>query len=793
METNSRKMNNKNVNIENGDLINGDKNIEFATINSTNYYLTIENSPELTQVLTGISKENKEAYSDFYKRYINKFQELRDYLMSLIYPKMIEKNYEFSSNTLLFGKKIIDWVFGLDEYPFDEIELLYKELQQEFDIKEDSILGKRWKANKKYFDGNLLEAKNGYIELKNIIDSKNDIPYWLKDDILIDGRNILNKYDNSIDKLTYPNPFQEEIDKNKHKLSYPDVDRIKSEIFERVSDHIFKNKNRGKYTTIIGIGLEEMLNSIQDLTYITIFYGSITHLKLIRSLISEVMYMYADTFEDEDFYKITLKMLFLAGEKKKYKNLLSKLRLNYKFVNSKIFVDELVKSLNSIISFEKLGNEVLIYDLYGRIIEDKQYADLELKMLDSIEISKDYHMNYIEDIFRSIPSNLSRFNNISRLLMIIMDYLEKNYSRFFYEFGNILNNINIKNLSEENFKLYKSIIDRILTLDNKDIINISYAMINIKLYKPKIKDYDEILLKEKTFENIIYNIEDDRNIVSALKDIIQINKDRCIEKENKPGVTIGYGTEYNLEKSFFEKDTYIKKTRDVVIKEYIPLAKLILESKNQLIKEKVKSIKTLSYILLVEEDEIIRKNIIDTINNCKFSKQKVSFIEANNKTEEDVRNYMLMANYIYGQIDAKQLFLSYLTNIINDENQIEEVLKCIEIARLKNGEDIKLNAQIFYYIFLVAYKENDIDIRSEIIELSDIFIGTEYEEEILNKLLDNDIDLSYEESVGYLRLIKNISGNELYKYKDIIEKLRNNANFNIRIMVEKYIVRNKNE
>ena len=318
-------------------------------------------------------------------------------------------------------------------------------------------------------------------------------------------------------------------------------------------------------------------------------------------------------------------------------------------------------------------------------------------------------------------------------------------------------------------------------------------MINIKLYKPKIKDYDEILLKEKIFENIIYNIEDDRNIVSALKDIIQINKDRCIEKENKPGVTIGYGTEYNLEKSFFEKDTYIKKTRDVVIKEYIPLAKLILESKNQLIKEKVKSIKTLSYILLVEEDEIIRKNIIDTINNCKFSKQKVSFIEANNKTEEDVRNYMLMANYIYGQIDAKQLFLSYLTNIINDENQIEEVLKCIEIARLKNGEDIKLNAQIFYYIFLVAYKENDIDIRSEIIELSDIFIGTEYEEEILNKLLDNDIDLSYEESVGYLRLIKNISGNELYKYKDIIEKLRNNANFNIRIMVENYIVRNKNE
>ena len=94
-------------------------------------------------------------------------------------------------------------------------------------------------------------------------------------------------------------------------------------------------------------------------------------------------------------------------------------------------------------------------------------------------------MLYITDTFKSIPSNLSRFNDISRLLKIIMDYLEKDYSRFFYEFGKILNNIDIKTLSEENFKIYKSIIDKILTLKDRNIINISYAIINIKSINQK--------------------------------------------------------------------------------------------------------------------------------------------------------------------------------------------------------------------------------------------------------------------------------------------------------------------
>ena len=125
MEIRNNEMKNKNVNIENGDMINGDKITETTIVNN-NYYMTLENTPQLAEFLIGTSKENKEEYSDLYKKYINKFKELENYAMSLIYPKFIKKEYNFSSNTLIFGKKIVDWIFGISEYPFNEIEILYK-------------------------------------------------------------------------------------------------------------------------------------------------------------------------------------------------------------------------------------------------------------------------------------------------------------------------------------------------------------------------------------------------------------------------------------------------------------------------------------------------------------------------------------------------------------------------------------------------------------------------------------------------------------------------------------------
>ena len=102
MEIRNNEMKNKNINIENGDIVNGDKITETTIINTNNnYYLTVENYTQLIATLIGKTKEEIEEYSDLYKKYINKFKELENYIMSLMYPKMIEKKYIFTSNTLI--------------------------------------------------------------------------------------------------------------------------------------------------------------------------------------------------------------------------------------------------------------------------------------------------------------------------------------------------------------------------------------------------------------------------------------------------------------------------------------------------------------------------------------------------------------------------------------------------------------------------------------------------------------------------------------------------------------------
>ncbi len=477
-----REMNNKKANFNNsGDVINGDKSVTYVF----NNYIQVD-----TEFYKKITNDCGD-YSEFYKRYILKFKELEGYAFSLFYPQFSDQSFNYKSNTLIFGKKIIDWVYGNDKFPNEEIQDFYSEIKEEFNFDDDSIIVKRWYANIPYFKGNLESASERYTKLFNEVIKTNNIPNWYIDDICIDGRNILHQYSNNIiNKFNFDNDFQLYISKNNHKLSYPDIDRIKSETYTNVLNHLFKNKNKSKYTTIYGVGLEECFNQIQNLVFLTIFYGSITHLKLARELVANLMYMYADTFADEEFYFLTLKMLFLSGEFKKYRNLYNKIKLQYSFVNNDQFISCIIESLKSSFDFEKNRNIIFLFDVYGRYINDNLYEELEEKVLNIIRIKDNYEINLISNAFKSIATNIKRVNNISVLLEIIKEYFEKSYSKFYIEFGKILNEINVEDLSEVDFLNYQFLID--FLLENKKHINydISNCIIKIKKRNFSIKKYD---------------------------------------------------------------------------------------------------------------------------------------------------------------------------------------------------------------------------------------------------------------------------------------------------------------
>ena len=757
-------------------VINGDEKHYY-----TNIYINTEKSFEF---LT-----KKVNYNEFYKQYINQFDELDKYAYYIAFPHLKKEKYEFTSKPLILGKKIIDWIFGFCNFPNKELLEFYNIVKLNFDFDNDSTICKRWEANFSYFSGNLEKASKEYSELFDFAINSNDFPVWYLDDICIDGRNILHQYENIVNKFTFDNKYQKKLDKNKHKLSYSDVDRIKSEIFDSLSKNIFNNKNKSKYTVIYGIGLENCFKQVQQLIYLTIFYGSITHMKLIRKLISNIMYMYAITFEDEEFYKITLKMLFLSGEFKKYRNLYNKIKMKYNFVNREEFINCLIEARKSLFKFEVDMNNIFLYDIYGRYISDFLFDELTDSIYSIVNIDKNYQINIISDAFKSLEKNILRNKRISELLSIIQTYFKKGFSRFYIDFVKIVNEINVEKLSEKDFSCYQFIIDSLLK--NKKNINFDFSncIIKIKKRNSKTKKYNELFNKKNTNENILYNIEIENNEFEAIKSIVNIFKERHNEREINPEVFKGYWNDYNIGTDIFRPKRYKDNIRKFMLEEYLPLSEEILTSKNEILYEKIRHIKLLTYLLMVEKDKEIKNKIYLMIHKAikiPTFNQNLAFENFHFKNENDLLINVMMCDVILKKAKYNDVLNKYIEFSINNEENIEEIMTCINIINNYLKPKSKSIIEKQYILFNLCYNVNDVDIRNKTIIMSKIFIGTnEYQNKILDLLNQRVKNITFEECRGYINLIRQQKNKTIFN--KIINELKNNRNYYIKYLSNKYL------
>lgn len=780
IKTDNRKIDNSNAVYNNVDkVVNGDeKTFIFA---QTIYQINSEQSYETIT--------NQVNYNEFFKNYINKFDELDNYAYNSVFPYFKDKKYEFTSIPLVLGKKMIDWVFGLCEFPNKELFNFYSIIKSEFDFGDDSTICKRWDANFAYFNHNLNLASKKYDELFDFAIKTNDFPVWYLDDICIDGRNILHQYENTINKYTFDNRYQQRLDKNKHKLSYPDIDRIRSEIFNDLSKTIFDNKTKSKHTVIYGIGLENCFKQIQQLLYLTVFYGSITHMRLIRELISNIMYMYAETFEDEDFYKLTLKMLFLSGEFKKYRNLYNKIKLKYCFVNSEEFINSLIEVRKSFFKFELDKNNIFLYDIYGRYINDLLFDELTADIYSIIDIDKEYQINIISDAFKAIGNNILRNKKISELLDLLAIYFKKEYSRFYIDFGKIVNEIRVEELSESDFNSFQFIIDSLIK--NKEHINFDFSdcIIKIKQRKPKIKKYDKLFNNNDSTENILYNVEIRDNELEAIKSIVNIYRQRHEEREKNLGVFVGYWNDYNIGTSIFSSERYKDENKNFILNKYLPLAKEIITSKNEILYEKIRHIRLLAHLLMVEEDEKIINDIYLMIHSSieiHNPHKSFDFENIHHKDKTDLIINVMMCDVILNKIEYDEVLNRYIEMAINNYDNIEEILNCVEIINDYLKPKTKSIIEKQYVLFNICYKIDDIDIRNKTVILSDIFIGVDkYQDQILNILKQRIENITFEECKGYLNLIRKQENINLFN--DIISALKNNRNYYIKYISNKYL------
>lgn len=754
----------------NSKMINGDST-EYTIYNTFNIF-----NAEVT---------NRNEYSEFYYKYVNIFGELKGYLFENLFWNYQKADYNFRSISLQFGKAIIDWVIGKKDFPIQLLEQFQNELKTEFEISEDDIIKERWIAMIEYFKGNIEGSIEIYQDLLIKVKSGEKIEAYFKDDILIDGRNINAQFNNENNKYKLNDEFQEEINKNRHILANPIYDRIKTNIYEAAHKNSFGYKHKSKYTIIYSNGLENICNEIQKLIYVTIFYGSITHLKLSRELLSDILYLYADALEDEELYLSSLRMLLLSNNTKKFEQLFNSLKCKTSKIHSNEFISSLLNQRNTVIKFYIDNYNCFLYKLFGKYLLEDEYLKLENIILSKIEINEKININNIYDSLKALKSNISRIDNKEKLFQIFLSYFENGYSRFYMEIAEIINLIEAEELNKNELEVFSKILDKLIVEEEKHSLNIIDAIVNYKKTTNTDK-YDEIIYKEP-HNIIVNNIIEEKDNYSTVEKIIDIMEERVNQRENSSSVFTGYANEYTIGRDSFKKENYTKKLEDLILTRYIPLAKTILASKNQTIYEKIRHIKMLSNLLMENNTEKYRNIMLDIVD--KINLESVYDDEFRNRTIEDLSNNKKMLEFLLDIITQEEIINIFCKDIFDNEDNILEVLKCFNCINEKiELKDANLENQL-YFTYIYSYNRDfDIDVKCKSYSILKILLKTKYKIDMIELMNNNANVCTFEEAREIIKVLLYEKIENQY-IKEIKEKLLENNNYNIRRITNRYLTK----
>ena len=684
------------------------------------------------------------------------FKDLNDYILNILY---YDKKIDIRDTMLLNMAEIINWVIGNRNFPISDVLSFYKLYNKDnLNVNKD-ILNSRRNALISYYSGDLNKCSNIYNRNFNKV-LKSDLSSWIKNDFLIDGRNILNKIDYSY-FYSYKNKFQKEIRDNNITITYPFIDRIEKNILNTAIDKVIKYKYKDRRTKMYGFDLSTILNNIQSIIYISIIYGSITQLNLVREIIKNVLILFADAFNDIDLYKEGLKFYVLTCSFKDYKNIVKK--LNVSDIESDEYVHSILNLREVIDVYYKNDFDIFVFDYYGRVLSDEEFLVYENRILDLLERKEN-----INNALKSLPSNLIRINNKNRLFKVLKSMVPL-YTRGVEE---VIEYIKYEELNNENKEVLKDIISIIIS-------NNQYSLITDLLIDIKKIDNTSI------YDDILNKNDDDKlycklNMSGFNIDNLELVVDEMIRRNDiviRTGINSRYQINYYILSDYFKEDT--PKLRKIIESKLLHLCFNSLSSKNIEYDEKIKLLKSLIFIHYFDgKYDFDIKNILDNI----VIESEESFFEEYN--DKNIEIYIYALKYILKEITILDLLNNYMI-VMNEEYLFSDI--SFILYYILSREDV--NEYVFNIVFVfisIMLKSDKLDNRISAIELSKVLYNSIYFDNLYNSLEKISIESKYDKIKALIRVIKSLDSNEL-KISKLKENILNNRNYNIRYMGNKYL------
>lgn len=583
--------------------------------------------------------------------------------------------------------------------PFN-IDLYYELAANILDRHEGSIkevIKRRLEAMKLYYLGDINKCIEILQVMTKDIESDENIPKWIVNDIAIDLRNMININDTKKNIFSYINPGQEIINESKESLYYPLIDRVEKNIKSEIIKVYSSVNYESPYTRSFG-GLKIIFTEMATYYCVAMMYGSITHLKEVPNKMSEIFEALVSKYNNYIFKEQMIKYLILNRNDKKLQDYIRTYNSPYEITNAKE-LEKIIENIGNIsnqIEFQIASMLLLKY--FGYYLSEKQF-EAEFDRFHKFALNWIKNKNRVlnlRDTIIDVYSNCTRRIKQSKIVDFILLLFEKKGYLFLTKAFELIRHVNIKELSEMyQEKLAEKILDIIEDKEKRaSIINFDYTIILFcKFATINVTKIEEILKSEMPDLYEDYYLEkyasDKAQSMVYIKKYLDVIKLR--EEKLKNGTKIIFDGNNQLEIIYNIINLNKLNLSEAELLSIADVAKDMLLIDNATLEEKKQAIDLLTLLWIVASNKECLTNILEEIKSNQH-------IIVNNRGTDFLANISVLA------LSFRMKFLLYFKY----ENMSDELISLL--ANIHNMSDIDIIESLKYiYNILNICDQNNIN------------------------------------------------------------------------------------
>lgn len=449
-------------------------------------------------------ERNEMKINLFDKKYLNLYKNCKNYLYFIMgFPTSDKFDLDDSSPFVVLGFKIIDWLIGTIHFPWEYLDVVTGEM---YDDNKEPWMTFRFKAVYSYFVELNIEKTIALLECAKDKARENKAPTWIINDILIDIRNVEVAKMNNEDIL-FESEAQNELSKNEELIFYPYIDRLHSNISDKVYKEFFQRRTSSIYTQHLGGNILSSLNDIENMLFVSMSYGSISHILSIRNDLANVLFVYSDIYNSNEFLYQSLLLFILQGDTKAVRNILEN---NWGKIHKDVLKEipaifDLTEKV--LMKVQKERMQALLFEKLGYYFDDSLFGRFELLIFEFLN-RETCSLNVIESSLKALKNNVHRMDS-DKLVDICILLFERKWIRFIKEILELVSVLNWKEIDEEKTKKIIMLLTPYLFADKSGYVIEKQLVISMRKQIDSLtNDWD--LLVEKTYREIerqIYNFE----------------------------------------------------------------------------------------------------------------------------------------------------------------------------------------------------------------------------------------------------------------------------------------------